>query len=287
MTNINIIEANLSKTLRYRCAPVYQYNYGMVLRITGVDLPVSYQVDYANDMTGQSITQIGNASGCPIPAQFFVPGATIYAWLRLHPTEDSGVTVATIVIPISPRATITDETPTPVEQSEIDQAIAALNAAVTHVDDAVEHYPKLVGDIWYVWDVDSGEYTSTGLSCIGPQGPTGPQGPQGPKGDTGAQGHKGETGPQGPTGATGPQGPKGDTGAQGPTGATGQQGPAGADGQDGAPGRDGTDGVTFTPSVSNAGVISWSNDGGRINPQSVDIVAAVLAAQPAAEGVSF
>ena len=36
-------------------------------------------------------------------------------------------------------------------------------------------------------------------------------------------------------------------------------------------GQDGDDGVTFTPSVSSEGVISWSNDGGRTNPQPVNI----------------
>lgn len=50
---------------------------------------------------------------------------------------------------------------------------------------------------------------------------------------------------------------------------------------------DGTDGVTFTPSVSNAGVISWTNDGGRQNPQSLDVVAAVLAALPTWTGGSY
>lgn len=42
-------------------------------------------------------------------------------------------------------------------------------------------------------------------------------------------------------------------------------------------------GVTFTPSVSNDGVISWTNDGEQTNPDSVDLVAAVIAALPAAE----
>ena len=50
---------------------------------------------------------------------------------------------------------------------------------------------------------------------------------------------------------------------------------------------DGEDGTTFTPSVSSAGVISWTNDGGKTNPESVDLVQAVLDALPAAEGVSF
>ena len=51
----------------------------------------------------------------------------------------------------------------------------------------------------------------------------------------------------------------------------------GTDGTDGAPGADGT---TFTPSVSNAGVISWTNDGNKQNPASVDLAAAVIAALP-------
>ena len=40
---------------------------------------------------------------------------------------------------------------------------------------------------------------------------------------------------------------------------------------DGDDGTNGTNGVTFTPSVSGAGVISWTNDGGRVNPPSVNI----------------
>lgn len=48
-------------------------------------------------------------------------------------------------------------------------------------------------------------------------------------------------------------------------GPTGPQGPAGADGTDGS------NGVTFTPTVSSAGVISWTNDGGLPNPESVNI----------------
>ena len=40
----------------------------------------------------------------------------------------------------------------------------------------------------------------------------------------------------------------------------------------GLPGEDGTDGATFIPSVSEAGVISWTNDGGLDNPNSVNIM---------------
>lgn len=169
----NVIVANLAKSRFFRCPPLYQYNYGMVLRIMGIDLPDAYQVDFANDINGSSITQVGNADGVSIPSQFFTPGQAIYCWLRVHPTQNSGITTATIVIPISPRATITDEEPTPEEQSAIDEAIAALNDAVDKAEDAVEHYPTITGGIWYVWDVDAGEYVSTGISATGPKGDTG------------------------------------------------------------------------------------------------------------------
>ena len=69
-------------------------------------------------------------------------------------------------------------------------------------------------------------------------------GPQGPKGEKGEKGDKGAAGPAGPQGPQGEQGEKGDTGARG---------------------------ITFTPVVDSKGNISWSNDGGLENPQTVNI----------------
>lgn len=63
-------------------------------------------------------------------------------------------------------------------------------------------------------------------------------------------------------GATGPQG------ADGKDGTNGTDGDPGKDGADGAPGKDGT---TFTPSVSAAGDLSWTNDGGKANPAPVNL----------------
>lgn len=126
----------------------------------------------------------------------------------------------------------------------------------------------------------------------GAEGPAGPQGPRGEKGDKGDPGEKGADGtvafesltpeqkeslrgisitavsidtdgnltitfsdgdsenvgniigPQGPQGPIGPKGEQGDTGARG---------------------------ITFTPVVDSKGNISWSNDGGLENPQTVNI----------------
>lgn len=102
-------------------------------------------------------------------------------------------------------------------------------------------------------------------SLVGPHGAKGDKGDKGDTGAPGAAGAKGEKGDKGDTGATGSQGPKG---AQGPTGATGATGPQGLKGDTGATG---ASGATFTPSVSSAGVLSWSNNKGLSNPSSVNI----------------
>ena len=51
----------------------------------------------------------------------------------------------------------------------------------------------------------------------------------------------------------GPQGPQGEQGIQGETGTSGKEG------------------VTFIPSVSEEGIISWTNDGGKENPDPANI----------------
>ena len=54
----------------------------------------------------------------------------------------------------------------------------------------------------------------------------------------------------------------------------GHRHPAGADGaagKDGSDGQPGNDGTTFTPSVDDDGNLSWSNNGGLPNPETVNI----------------
>ncbi len=143
----------------------------------------------------------------------------------------------------------------------------------------------------------------------GPQGPTGPAGPEGPKGATGpagpdgAPGKDGSPGKDGADGAPGQDGfspsasvaetatgatititdktgtttaeiKNGKDGAPGEDGTNGKDGAPGADGAPGTPGTNGTDGkdgTTFTPSVSAAGDLSWTNDGGKANPAPVNL----------------
>jgi hypothetical protein len=111
------------------------------------------------------------------------------------------------------------------------------------------------GEMW----VFNGTNWNNAGRIQGPQGPQGPVGPQGPKGDPGPQGIKGDPGEKGEQGI---QGLKGDTGLQG------EQGPVGPKGEQGDTG---ARGITFTPVVDSKGNISWSNDGGLENPQTVNI----------------
>ena len=51
----------------------------------------------------------------------------------------------------------------------------------------------------------------------------------------------------------------------------GQTGTPGTNGADGAPGADGKNGATFTPAVDTNGNLSWTNDGGLPNPETVNV----------------
>ena len=102
---------------------------------------------------------------------------------------------------------------------------------------------------WFIGQED------TDVAAQGREGPQGSKGDKGEPGAQGIQGEKGETGPQGPQGEIGPQGP------------AGPQGEAGAAGKDGYTPIKGTDYYT--------------------QADKAEMVAAVLAALPTAEGVGF
>ena len=116
----------------------------------------------------------------------------------------------------------------------------------------------------------------------------------------GQQGIQGERGPQGYTftpqvsssgvltwtnngGLSNPSavsviGPKGDQGIQGKAFTYNDFTQAqldalrGPEGVQGPSGKDGSNGVTFTPSLSASGVLTWTNDGGLANPSAVSLV---------------
>lgn len=115
---------------------LYQYDYGQILRVTDLELPVAYEVHFANDKSGNSVTQIGNADGVAIPDSVLLTARSIYCWFYLHDGEDDGETRYEVLIPVLARATPTNATPTPVQQDVITETIAALDDAVERAEAA-------------------------------------------------------------------------------------------------------------------------------------------------------
>jgi hypothetical protein len=112
---------------------LWQYDYGQVLQISGVELPETFEVHLCNRGNNATITQIGQNYQVSIPDEFLTNPTWIDAYIFLHSGLDDGETVYSISIPVSVRPMPTDDEPTPEEQSAITQAIAALNAAVQEV----------------------------------------------------------------------------------------------------------------------------------------------------------
>lgn len=156
-----------------RTAPLWQYDYGQVLKIDGVELPTAYEVHFSNEKHGTSVTQIGNGDGVDIPDALLLSGKPVYAWVYLHTGLNDGETEYIITIPVNKRAQPTNATPTPVQQDAITQAIAALQEAVEHCDTITERYPKIVDGYWYIWDPDAGDFVNTGVDARGLKGDTG------------------------------------------------------------------------------------------------------------------
>ena len=127
---------------------LWQYDYGQRMKFSGVELPMSYTVHFANSSTGDSIPAIGDETGVGIPDQVLQSGKTVYFWLFLHPDANSGQTVYANMIRVHPRTAIpTIEPPTPEEQSILDQLMAALEAGIAHVEDEASNVAHIAEGI--------------------------------------------------------------------------------------------------------------------------------------------
>lgn len=136
---MNVVTAYLGNNRATTTAGRYQWDYGQVLRIEGINLPYSFQTHFSNQpRVGTAKTFIGTDGAVEIPDEYLITGKTIYAWIFLHDSETDGETVYTITIPVIPRPQPVDEEPTPVQQSEINQLINALNNGVERAETAAD-----------------------------------------------------------------------------------------------------------------------------------------------------
>lgn len=133
---MNIITAAINSFGKSFTCPLYQWDYGQILMITGITLPDAYEVNFAQG--SDTCTVIGTADGVEIPDEYLQNASDIIAYLYLHTGETDGETVYELTIPVIARPEPSHEEPTPVQQSEIEQAIAALNGAVESAEAAAE-----------------------------------------------------------------------------------------------------------------------------------------------------
>jgi len=97
-------------------------------------------VHFSNEEDGEAKTQIGTADGVRIPDEYLATGEPIYAYIFLHDGDDDGETVYKVKLPVRKRPAVSDEEPTPAEQSAISQAIELLNTAVDKAEQAAAKF---------------------------------------------------------------------------------------------------------------------------------------------------
>lgn len=280
----NIVRAIFGGSKTTRTRRLWKIDRGMLLQFVDLNLPAAYQVHFANSpASGQAKVVTATSDTVEIPYEYLQTGADVYAWIYLTPENGVGYTEYMVTIPVYARPDVTDEEPTPAQESALDTAISALNSGVESVQAAVAGVQDSI-DTALQEAKDSGEFD-------GADGYTPVKGVDyfdGEKGDTGATGETGNgiasavlnadytltlTYTDGTTWTSGSirgeRGDKGDTGADGyspvatvtqtETGATisitDAEGTTtanisnGQDGAPGAPGSPGTDGVSPTISV--------------------------------------
>lgn len=123
-----VLIANLTSCKIAQTAGLYQYDYGQVLNIIGTGIDTAVQVHFANG-NGEALVVLANPDGdtlvAEIPNELLESSGTITAYIY-YTDETSGQTVYKVIIPVIERAKPAEYTPTPQEQSVIDEAIEAL-----------------------------------------------------------------------------------------------------------------------------------------------------------------
>ena len=146
----NIITAVFTVLPSTGTRPVWQYSYGQVLRIQGLQLPPAVEIHFSlEEKSGDSVTRIGvtrdNVTDVPIPDSMIEnddieEDYKIYAFVFLT-DDDSGETVRKITIPVMARAK-PEAHETPEEAELFRETIKAVNESAEKAADAKDAAEK-------------------------------------------------------------------------------------------------------------------------------------------------
>lgn len=146
---------------------LWQWDYGQVLRIQGLDLPTAVEIHFSLQETGgEAVTRVGttrdSVTNVVIPDSMLEnSGAarnySIYVFVYLA-DESSGETVRKIVLHVTARPK-PEVHEAPEEAELFREAIAAVNAAANRAEQAASVVSPTIGDNgnWYILGEDTGK----------------------------------------------------------------------------------------------------------------------------------
>lgn len=162
----NIITANAGDKQYIKTDNVFQYDYGLVLKIDGIQLPESYEVHFCNKSNSAAKTVMGDANGAAVPDEYLRSGEDVYAYLYLEEENEYGYTVYNIHIPVVDRAAIDTEAITPIQHTYVEDALATIAENLEKTNQNVLNYPYInEHSYWMVYDADQGKFVNTGVKA--------------------------------------------------------------------------------------------------------------------------
>lgn len=263
-----------------RASGTWQYDYGQILRIQGLDLPKVVEIHFSLEETGgTSVTRIGttkdSVTDVPIPDSMLEneesdQNYNVYAFVFLT-TRNSGSTECRIKIPVKARPK--PEAVGGTGETTLENIMSAVNQIAGGKADNLDYKNNVLrllsgetelsrviirggsgsgADAREIelrksataiqWRYTGDETWNDLVTLAEITGAQGEQGIPGPKGEPGTTGAQGIQGIQGPAGPAGPQGEPGPKGEQGEKGEQGIQGLQGPTGPQGEPGIQGEKG---------------------------------------------
>lgn len=263
---------------------LWQYDYGQILRIAGLNMPKTVEIHFSlNETHGSSVTRIGitkdRITDVSIPDSMLEnenakQNYNVYAFIFLT-DANSGNTEYRIKIPVKARPK--PEAIGGTGETTLENVMSAVNQIAGGKADALDYKNNVLrllsgekelsrviirggsgsgADAREIelrksataiqWRYTGDETWNDLVALAEITGAQGERGEPGPKGDPGATGAQGEQGIQGPAGPAGPQGEQGPKGEPGEKGEQGIQGLQGPTGPQGEPGIQGEKGETGT-----------------------------------------
>lgn len=259
---------------------LWQYDYGQILRIAGLNMPKTVEIHFSlNETYGSSVTRIGitkdRITDVSIPDSMLEnenvkQNYNVYAFIFLT-DENSGNTEYRIKIPVKARPK--PEAVGGTGETTLENIMSAINQIADEKADALDYKNNVLrllsgetelsrviirggsgsgADAREIelrksataiqWRYTGDETWNDLVTLAEITGAQGEQGIPGPKGEPGTTGAQGIQGIQGPAGPAGPQGEPGPKGEQGEKGEQGIQGLQGPTGPQGEPGIQGEKG---------------------------------------------